>query len=155
MATTAKSNLIFQRTTPINYPIDTTGANDINQGDLVYLDTVAHLVKSAASDANCANLVGVALDSSFVQPYNTKQYGTGQIPVGPGDVYVFNTTAADTYFDGTALYFGVDAQTVTAVVGTNIIGYAKMTPGVASVAGGAGVTLNVLVIAKNPSSGVA
>jgi hypothetical protein len=154
MATTAQNNLVGKKTDRIFYPIDASGSHDINQGDLVWYDTSVHYIKSLDSDAHGAYLAGVAQDTSYVQVYSTKEYAP-QLGVYVGQLHALNTTAADTYYTGTPVYYGADAQTITAVSGTNILGYAIMRPGVANVAGGSGITVDVLVIPLYPTSAVA
>jgi hypothetical protein len=62
-------------------------------------------------------------------------------------VYTFNTTSGDTYNEGDKVYVGTDAQTVTNTIGglTQVIGTVKMRPGQSAVAGGAGITIDVLI----------
>lgn len=154
MSTTAQNNIVqHNRVVPFN--IDSSGSNDINQGDQVYLDTSANVVKSLGSsdDTHAATFVGVAYDSSYINPYGTKEY-SAQIPVVMSGIITFNTTSGDTYNEGNALYVGADAQTVTNTQGglSNVIGYAKMRPGQSAVAGGSGITIDVLIAPKWPSA---
>ncbi|SRR5216684_9013144 len=156
MATTAQNNVVLKgRTLP--FAVLTDGNGDINQGDQVYVDTSAHLVKSlgANDDSNAATFIGVALDSSYINPYGTKMYSP-QIPVGIDGVYTFNTTSGDTYNEGDAVYVGADAQTVTNTVGglTKKIGFVKMRPSQSAVAGGSGVTIDVAIERQFPVAGI-
>lgn len=155
MSTTAQNNIVLQQKM-MYFPIDQTGANDINQGDLVYMDTSAKLIKSlgTSDDTNAAHLVGVAAASSFIQPYSTKKYQP-TIPVMISGLASFNTTSGDTYNEGDALYAGADAQTVTNQSASHIIGYAKMRQNQSAVAGGAGVTIDVQIVPEYPTTAIA
>lgn len=155
MATTATNNIVMnQRSLP--FAVKTDGTADINQGDQVYVDTSAHVVKSlgANDDTNAATFIGVANESSYINPYGTKEY-SAQIPVVVEGVVTMNTTSGDTYNEGDALYVGADAQTVTNTVGglTKKIGYAKMRPGQSAVAGGTGVTIDMVIERQFPVAG--
>lgn len=156
--TTAIQNKVVDvgaaRTVPYN--CDVTGSNDFNQGDMLYLDTSSHTVKAIASDGNAGTFVGVASDTSWRAVYgSTKKYpDSGQVSVFTAGEFFFNTTAGDTINDGDAVYIGADAQTVTNTVGglTKKLGIAKLNPGQGAVAGGAGVTINVLIIPQYPTN---
>lgn len=152
MATTAQNNIVEARRVEA-WKVLADGTADINQGDQVYLDTSAHVVKSlgAADDTNAATFVGVAGESSFINPYGTKEY-SAQIPVVRAGVVSMFTTSGDTYNEGDALYVGADAQTVTNTVGglTKKVGYAKMRPGQSAVAGGATVAIDMVIEAQYP-----
>lgn len=156
MATTASNNIVFEGRS-LGFNVLTDGTADINQGDQIYVDTSAHVVKSLGSsdDTNAAAFIGVAMDSSFINPYGTKEY-SAQIPVMLAGVATFNTTAGDTYNEGDALYVGADAQTVTNTVGglTKKIGFVKMRPGQSAVAGGAGVTIDMSIERQFPVAGI-
>ena len=147
MATTAQNNCV-QQGRVYSGPIKTDGTSDINQGDQLYFDTSAKVFKSLGSsdDTNANTFAGVALESSYVNPYGTKMYSP-QIPYSIDGVFTFNTTSGDTYNEGDALYVGTDCQTVTNTVGglTKKIGYAKMRPGQSAVAGGSGVSIDVRI----------
>jgi hypothetical protein len=118
----------------------------IKQGELVYLDTSAHIIKPIASDANAATLAGVALQPS-VASSNIDNVATGEpaVIVGWDVVCSFKTTAAETYLPGLPLYIGADAQTVTTVAGSNSLGRVVLPIGVSTLTGAAGVTVDVLV----------
>lgn len=119
----------------------------INQGDLVYLDTSAHIIKALDSDAHAASAVGVALQPSVVSSNLDLSTAPAQpaIMVGWDVVANLKTTASETYYHGTVVYLGADAQTITTVVGTNALGAVVLPAGVASVTGAAGVKVGVLV----------
>jgi hypothetical protein len=104
-----------------------------------------------SDDTNAAKFIGVALDSSYVNPYGTKKYSP-QIAVGLDGVFTFSTTSGDTYNEGDAVYTGVDAQTVTNTAGglTKKIGFVKMRPGQSAVAGGAGISIDIEISAQYP-----
>jgi len=154
MATTAQNNLVGKKSDRLFYPIDNSGSHDINAGDLVWYDTSVHYIKSLDSDAHGAYVAGVAQDTSYLNVYGTKEYSP-LLGVYVGQIHALNTTGSDTYYTGTPVYYGADAQTITAVAGTNILGYVMLRPGQASVAGGSGVTVDVLVIPLYPTSAVA
>jgi hypothetical protein len=131
---------------------------DYMQGDLLYWDSTVQYVKPLDSDAHAANLVGVALRSAYLAPYYSMQLSGGPGPVknyfdwaliGFGDVYSFFTTAGDSYVPGQSVYFGADAQTITNVAATKVIG-TIWNPAGGAIAGGAGVMVNVLVVPQTP-----
>lgn len=122
----------------------------INQGDLVYLDAAAHIIKALDTDAHAAAAVGVALQPSAVSSNLDLSTAPAQpaIMVGWDLVATLKTTAAETYYHGTTVYLGADAQTITTVVGTNAIGVVVLPVGVSSVTGASGVSVGVLVKSK-------
>lgn len=122
----------------------------IKQGELVYLDTAAHLAKSADSDAHAATLLGVALQPSTVSSNldNGSAPAEKTVMVAWDLVASLKTTAAEVYYHGTDVYLGADAQTITNVVGTNKIGTVVLPAGVASVTGVAGLLIGVVVKSK-------
>lgn len=125
-------------------------ASPVKQGELVYLDTTAHLAKPLDSDAHAATLLGVALQPSVVTSNLDNGSGVGaenSIMVGWDVVADFKSTAAETYYQGDALYLGADAQTVTKTVGANthIVGTVVLPKGVASVVGATGVMVGMAV----------
>lgn len=119
----------------------------INQGDLVYWDASAHVAKALDTDAHAATKAGVALAPSKVSSNldNTGAPAEKAIMVGWDVVANLKTTAAETYYTGTTVYLGADAQTITTVVGTNAIGVVLLPVTAASVTGAAGVTVPVVV----------
>lgn len=155
--TTAQNNIIahpggFSKILP--YQIDSSGSNDINQGDLVYFNTTSKFVISVASDANAATLAGVSTLTSFIDPYGLKQY-LSPIMVAFDVIAALKTTSGDTYNWGDAVYIGADAQTITNVAATNKVGfvYPQSVPVIGTaftIAGGSGVTAPILVIAQFP-----
>ena len=130
----------------LHYPI-THASFPVKQGELVYLDTSAHIVKPVASDANAATLAGVALQPSGVSSGldNSTAPAEKTVMVGWDVVAFFKTTAAETYVPGTPVYIGADAQTITTVAGSNMIGRVVLPATVSSVTGATGVTVDVLV----------
>lgn len=152
--TTAINNVVFKGRV-LGFNILTDGTADINQGDQCYIDTSAHVVKvlGSSDDTNAAHFIGVALDSSYINPYGTKEY-SAQIAIGLDGVYTFNTTTGDTYNEGDKVYVGADAQTVTNTIGglTKVIGTVKMRPGQSAVAGGTGVTIDVSIEVQWPAA---
>jgi hypothetical protein len=156
MATTSNNNIVL-RGSVLGMAILTNGTADINQGDQVYVDTSAHVVKSlgVSDDTNAATFLGVAMDASYINPYGTKMYSP-QIPVMTSGVVSFKTTAGDTYNAGDALYVGADAQTVTNTAGalTKKIGFVVTRPGQSAVAGGTGVTIDAVIEHQFPTAGI-
>lgn len=157
MATTATNNKVRDIGAPkkLSYPVDSAGTDKFNGGDMVcYHVASGHLV--AATDANAAEFAGVAEDSSQMSPYGTAVI-QAQASVQVNGIFVMGTTAAETYAHGDALYIGADAQTVTKVNpgSGKVIGYAWMRAGVTSVAGGAGVSLDVLIVPQYPAGAIA
>lgn len=121
----------------------------INQGDLVYLN--AGIAKVVASDANATTLLGVALQPSAPTSSldNSSAPAAKAIQVGFGCRALLKTTASETYADGTLVYAGADAQTITTVGGTHPVGVISLPSDVASVTGAAGVSVQVLVYCRS------
>lgn len=122
----------------------------VNQGDLVYLNAgIAKVV--SASDANAATLLGVALQPSAPTSNldNSTAPAVKSINIGYGCRALFKTTASETYTDGTLVYSGADAQTITTVGGTHPVGVIMLPSDVASVTGAAGVSVQVLVYCRS------
>lgn len=155
MATTAQNNVLLPLALPVPYQCKTDGTADVVGGDLVYFDTSAKVVKSLDSDTHATNLAGLALNGSFIQPYTTKMYGAGIIPVLQKGIASLFQTAADTYQEDTAVYFGADAQTITSQSASHIVGYTKMPYGVTSITGAAGSRIAVLLAVQDPTSAFA
>ncbi len=132
--------------TPINVPIDLTVtppttsynaspvAGQIVSGEMVYLTTngkIASLSTTGASNANAAQMVGVALD---VYPLTYTAGVTGS-PIPPGDPnvpmvaifedgdHLFNTTAADSYKPYDTVYLGADGRTISKTATGTAVGY--------------------------------
>lgn len=153
MATVAQNNLVIAHAPAISYPILRDGNSLINAGDLVYFDTSAKVIKPVGSNANVLVLAGMALNGSFIQPYSQAKYEY-LLPVLARGIVRLQTTAAEVYSEGDPLYYGGDAQTITKVDpgSGNILGYAKLGPGITSLTGAAGVKLEVLLAVKYPVS---
>ena len=143
----------------LKYPLSDGGSFDFNQGDLLYFDASAMYVKPLDSDAHAAYICGVALRSSFLAPYTAQNLAAGpgiqknyyqDALVGIGCIASLKTTVGETYEDGTVLYLGADAQTVTTVAGTHSVGVVKLQSGGDAVTGAAGVEVPVLVIPQIP-----
>lgn len=131
---------------------------DFNQGDLLWWDVSVGYVKPLDSDAHAAYLAGVALRSAYIAPYASATIAGGPAMVknyfpsallGFGDVYTLYSTAAETYAHGTAVYYGADAQTITTVAGSHLIGTVSLPQG-GSITGAAGVLVPVLVVPQIP-----
>ena len=154
MTTVAQNNQSYQWAPQLQYAVYTDGTFDINQGDLVWFDSSSHKVKSADTDAHCQYLAGVAGETSYLNLTGTKIYtDSGCIPVFTKGIFTFNTTSGDTYNDGDTLYIGADAQTITNQAASHAVGYAKMRPGQSAVAGGAGITIDMVLVAQFPVAG--
>lgn len=121
--------------------------NPINAGDLVYLDTSAHVVKTVDTDSHAASFVGVALQPSHVSSNldNGTIPGQAGIMVAWDAVVSMKTTAAETYYTGDAVYIGADAQTIQKTTGTNKIGTVILPVGVASLVGATGVYVQIYI----------
>lgn len=162
MATNSRDNIVKAvgfDVKKLNYPLSAGGSFDFNQGDLLFFDAAAKYVKPVASDANAAYLVGVALRPAFLAPYTAQNLAAGpgiqknyyqDALVGIGCIASFKTTVGETYEDGTVLYIGADAQTVTTVAGAHSVGVVKLNSGGDAVTGADGVEVPVLVIPQIP-----
>ena len=151
--TTAQNTQVRVKGDSLPYPILTDGTGDINAGDMVYWVSGSAALKAVGSDANAAFFAGIAKDTSFLNITGTKKY-LPQMEVLSGGIFALKTTNAETYNHGTPLYAGADAQTITTVAGSNIVGYAWLRPGQGAVTGAAGVTIDVLIAPKFPAVGV-
>jgi len=156
MSTTATNNLAqkISGRRGIPFPVDQTGTYAFNQGDLVYFDTSALVLKALDSDAHAQYLAGVALVSSNLVLYANSQSQAVQnnyepmAAVGAGDIFNFTGVAGQTYTShGTAVYYATDAQHVTASAASHIIGYV-WNPQAVTLVGA--VTIPVLVVAQYP-----
>lgn len=148
--TASVDNVVKLYQDPVPYPQDTTLANVINAGDLVWYDTSNHWVASVDTDGHAATFAGVALDGASIQPYSTV-FATPQIPVGTKGIFRFFTTSGDTYHDGDKVYQTTSAagtpQTITNTQGgnSNVLGTVVMPPSITSIAGGAGIQVQVKI----------
>lgn len=161
MATSPRDNVVKAvgfDVRKLNYPLSNGGSFDFNQGDLLFYDSGAACVKPLDTDANAAYLAGVALRSAFLAPYVAQNVAGGpaiaknyynDALVGIGCIVSLKTTAGETYADGTVLYAGADAQTVTTVAGNHSIGVVKLN-GAAAITGAVGQEVPVLVIPQLP-----
>lgn len=133
MATTAKNNIvrsvrpasIFESALNV-----ISSAISYNQGDLLYLDTTNHLIKPLDSDAHGANVLGVArqtlVNGKPISAFQGTSVDAAQAIVdiaGPqyGVIALLNLKSGDTFNPGAFVYYGTDAQTVSAT-GTNPVG---------------------------------
>ena len=156
MTTKPTDNVVIRTEDPLPMPIDKTGSNDINQGDLVYMDTTAHQVKPLDTDAHAnGGFAGVAAEGSYIQPYATKVY-SDQIPVYAKGTFRFKSTAGDTMHDGDTCFIGADAQTITTTDpgSGHSIGVVHLAAGITSLAGGTTVTVEVRITALWPKATV-
>lgn len=148
----------------LNYPLSTGGSFDFFQGDLLWWDSSATIVKPLDSDAHAANLVGVAARSAYIAPYASMQQTGGPALVKNyelaalvlfGVIATFFSTSGETYNDGDSVYFGGVAnnpQTITKSSGspTHVVGVVKLPPGGLAISGGSTVLVPVLVIPQIP-----
>lgn len=121
-----------------------------NQGDLLYLDTTAHLAKPLDSDAHGATILGVALEPSNVSSNldnGVVSHAATSALVGWDMIANLKTTAADVYHTGDVVYAGADAGTVS-LTGTNAVGVCILPYGVATVTGATNVVVAVRILNK-------
>jgi len=143
MATVAKDTKVktqknFQYS---SVPIDPLVA--INQGDLVYWDSVLNIARPAITDTNAGTLIGVSDQTNPVASV-TSSDRLNSINPEFGDEFIFKTTPGETYFYFDFLYLsGVDSQTVTKVPATNSIGHVVLASGQSSLVGSSTVTVRV------------
>lgn len=146
-------------------PIVVTTDNTVNPGDLVIWDTTtsgsvpyntARPCTSANLASSASNFLGLAVqgNAAVIYPGDADQPGVEVLVRG---VVMLYTTAADTYYNGTAVTIGADSQTITSTsVGAKIIGYtlldppsnpraATATPVPESVTGAAGLRIAVIL----------
>jgi len=133
MPTIAK-NRIVRQVAPISLFEEAqalvSSAIDWNQGDLIYLDTVANLLKPLGSDANAATICGIARQTIVAGKPKAVYQGT-QVDAaaaiegvaGPqaGVIAKMKLKSGDAFVPGGAVYYGGDAQTVSST-GTNVVG---------------------------------
>lgn len=110
----------------MRWPLDKTGANDFQQGDLLCRDA-SGVARAVVSDADVANLLGVAERPAYIAPFTSvgqgapsvaKQYDIDALAFF-GGLATFKGTSGDTYHDGDKVYIGADAQTITNTKGAN------------------------------------
>lgn len=126
------------------------GTAAFNQGDLVYMGS--GIAKALDTDGHAANLIGVALQPSITNSSldNSSVPAPKSVNVGYAGIFQFKTVSGNTYADGDAVYVvpstsGGDAQTVTNASGSHAVGCVRLKSGQASIVGGTGVGVNVLV----------
>jgi hypothetical protein len=159
MATLNRDNIVKASNFDIrklNYPLSTGGSFDYQAGDLLWFDTSAGYVKPLDSDAHAAYLCGVALRPAYLGPYVgfNLAAGPGQVKNYYNDALVgiecevsLYTTSGDTYTDGTAVYYGANAQTITSQAASHIIGYVKLPSGTAPLTNIAGSATQLVTVA--------
>jgi len=166
MATKSRNNILKDvrfGVSQLTYALINDGTFDFNQGDLLYWDSSAHIVKALDSDAHAATLVGVAVRAAYLAPYVSFGQASGPAMqksyydcalVGFGCVASFYSTNAETYYDNDQVFYSSDAQTLTKTDpgAGHPVGVVKMPSGSASltIAGGATVLIPVLVIPQFP-----
>lgn len=134
MATTAK-NLITRSVRPGSIFESAlaliSSAVSFNQGDLLYLDTVNHLIKPVTADADGATILGISratiVNGKLISSYSGTAVDASQAIediAGPqfGIIARLKLKSGDAFVPGGAVYAcAVDAQTVSST-GTNKIG---------------------------------
>jgi hypothetical protein len=108
-----------------------SSASTWNQGDLVYFDDTANVLKAVTSDANCATFCGIARQSVVAGKLVSSYQGTSVDAAqaieelgGPqsGVIAKLKLKSGDTFNPGDLVYGdSTDAQTVSSA-GTNAIG---------------------------------
>lgn len=136
---------------PQVYAVDPT--DTIEMGDLVRWNTGTAKAARLAAAANAAAFLGVA--EGQIPMSSNIDNATGlenKIRVKQSGIFLFKTTAGDTYAHGDAVTIGADNQTVlkTATAG-EIIGYANRPDGV-SLVGAAGVRVEVQIKRNFPTA---
>jgi hypothetical protein len=135
---TYPKNRIVQQVAPISLFEDASAlissAVSWNQGDLLYLDTVANLLKPVGSDANAATICGIArqtiISGKLAPVYQGTQVDAAvaiEAVAGPqaGVVAKLKLKSGDAFVPGQAVYYGGDAQTVSSVgspTNVNVVG---------------------------------
>lgn len=123
-----------------------------NQGDLVWFDTTNHYISALDSDTHAGSLAGVCLQTFPITSLGAGDGNTRNpsMEVGCFDIFEFKTTSGDTYYEGDAVYYATDAQTITNTVGGNThpLGIIKLPPGLASAAASSFSTIDVYVNTK-------
>jgi hypothetical protein len=113
-----------------------SSAVNINQGDLVAMDTSSHILKAVTADTDDQKILGVSpvtiVSGQMKSPYSTSNdaaIGASELP-GPryGNVHGLKLHTGDAFNPGDLVYLSTadDAQTVTSVQG----GGAKVAIGV-------------------------
>lgn len=149
-------------------PPDLSGVKPITQGQVACWDTSLNSgnggVRPATVQADLANYVGVAEQNSVLNSLN-EQLPT--VRIGVKNVYLFNTTAAETYKHGTKVYFNEtasDEMTITTNTNTGArtvaVGYVLLhnqdiLAGNLSVTGAAGVQVPVAIVPNWPVASIA
>ena len=155
MATTPQNNLVrlVGAKKTLSHPVDASGSNDFNGGDMLALDAG---VLKPLTDALADKSVGVAQDNAYLDLTGDKQYAP-QATVVIGAIHSMKTTIADTLTHMLPVYCGADAQTVVvADPGSGeIVGYAVMRASITSITGAAGVNVDVLIVPKLPTPSIA
>lgn len=118
--------------------------NVFHSGDMVYVDTIAqgtstYNILALDTDTHAAAFAGIVMgtyDPTNYGIYNNDPVETNGYAIQRTGVWAPYGTSGQTYFPGTAVYIGSDAQTVTlkqAGTGTsgytNVVGYVYGLPG--------------------------
>ncbi len=121
MATTPVNNNLSESFFSENYP--NIAGNSINSGDMVYTDIATGDLKALDSDAHAFYLRGVSNDTYPVNAYPsepTPKLGMNVTRIGRRKLF---TTNGETLVMDQKVYVGANAQTITNVAGTNLVGY--------------------------------
>lgn len=152
----------------IEYVPDLGGTNPTYQGQVVTFDSSLNSgnggIRPATAQADMAHFAGIADQNSVLNSLN-EQLPT--VRVGFKNVYMLNTTAAETYKHGTKVYLNetvADSMTVTTSTNTGArtvaVGYVllpneSLRTGITSITGAAGVQIPVAIVANYPVAGIA
>jgi hypothetical protein len=134
MASTAKNRIVRTDNAGSVFP-DATKLIDntisFNQGDLLFLDTVAHLIKPLAADADTQNLLGISditiVNGKLPSGYTTPVDASAGMSAVPGPLFGVEADmiakAADVFVAGQEVFWdsasGNPQQVTSASPGTN------------------------------------
>lgn len=136
---------------PQVYAVDP--ADTIEMGDLVRWNTVTAKATRLAAAANAAAFLGVAEGQIPVASNIDNAVGLeNKMRVRQSGIFLFKTTAAESYAHGDAVTIGADNQTIlkTATAG-EIIGYINRPDGT-TLTGAAGVRVEVQIKRNFPTA---
>lgn len=149
------------------YPTDRSGVKVVNQGDIVMFDSTLNSanggIRSALIQADMATYAGVALQNSQL---NSLGDVLTTIMVAFKNVFMFKTTAAETYKHGDKVFLNetLDSQTIvkstntgarTVAVGFVVLPNENIMAGVLTITGATGTSIPVAVTANFPVASLA
>ena len=123
-------------------PID----NTLNYfvGEMVYQDQVAFTEKNDITNALAVNFSGVSLDQVPTQSIGDRMDDVRGITIAIKGDFLFKTTAAETYHNGTLVGVGADNRTISSAA-ANKIGAVVLEGPITSLTGAAGVLVKVAI----------